>query len=644
MDVAPRGLSSIEAARRLAADGPNALPAARPRGALAIVRDVLREPMFLLLVLASGIYLALGDAGEGALLAGFAALSVGLVAIQERRGERALAALAELSAPVARVVRDGIERAVPSAELVVGDLIRIAEGERPPADAILRRAGAMSVDESLLTGESAPVTKAAAQGPFDAAAALPGGDGSPVLYRGTLIVQGHGEAEVAATGPRTQAGRIGGSLAAIGEPPSPLRRAIARLVRLFGLLAGAAFASLVLFSGLARGEWLDGLLSGIAIAMALLPEEFPMVLAIFTALGARRLARTQVVARRAMIVEPLGAASVLCVDKTGTLTENRMRVAALRSEAGEWRTEAGDLPEAFHRLLEYALLASQPGSADPMDRAVEAAGAALLVGTEHLHPAWRLAREYPLAAALPAKSQAWSHDGGVSVAAKGAPEAIGDLCHLDAPARGRLAAEVSTLAGLGLRVLAVAEGVAPHDPTRGPGLPPDQHDFAFRLLGLVAFEDPVRASVPAAIAEARAAGLRVVMLTGDYPATARAIGAQAGLDVGDGVLTGSEIDAMDEASLARAAARASVFARIRPEQKLRIVAALKADGAVVAMTGDGVNDAPALKAADVGVAVGRGATDVAKEASDVCCSNRTSGGWSTPCASAGESSTISARP
>jgi P-type Ca2+ transporter type 2C len=618
MDTPLSGLSSAEAARRLAADGPNALPAKGPRRTLAIVRDVLREPMFLLLVLAAGLYLALGDPAEGALLAGFAGLSVGLVVLQERRGERALAALADLSAPIARVVRDGTEREIPSRDLVVGDLIRIVEGERPPADAIVRQTGVLSADESLLTGESAPVVKAAAPVGFDFASAVPGGDGSPALYAGTLVVQGSCEAEVAATGPRTQAGRIGASLAAIGEPPSPLQRSIGRLVRLFGLLAAAALAGLVLYAGLTRGAWLEGLLSGIALAMALLPEEFPMVLAIFTALGAHRLARSQVLARRAMIVETLGAASVLCVDKTGTLTENRMQVAALHADGSEWRSSPdADLPERLHRLLEFALLASQPGSADPMDRAVTEAALSLLGGTEHVHPKWALAREYPLTAKLFAKSQVWSHDGGYSVAAKGAPEAIAGLCHLGPEAHASLMRDVAGLAGQGLRVLAVAEGLAPHKAAREPGLPPDQHDFGFRLLGLVAFEDPVRSSVPDAIAAARAAGIRVVMLTGDYPKTARAIGVQAGLDVEGPLLTGDELDALDDESLAREAVRVSIFARIRPEQKLRIVRALQAHGAAVAMTGDGVNDAPALKAADVGVAVGRGATDVAKEAADV---------------------------
>ncbi len=612
----PQGLSSAEAAARLAHHGPNVLEAREHRGLGRTVLAVATEPMFGLLLAAAAVYLVLGDLGEGLLLSAFAVLSVGLVVMQERRSERALDALRELAAPQVRVLRDGRLRRLPARDLVPGDWVLVGEGERVPADAVLREAEGLSVDESLLTGESVPVRKQAQAEGVATEVPAPGGDSLPWLYASTLVVAGRGIAEVLATGGATRVGQIGASLAAIEHQATPLEQHLRRLVRIMASVALVLGVLLVLWHGLGDGDWLEGLLAGIALAMAMLPEEVPMVLAIFLALGAWRLARVQVLARRPAVIEALGGVTVLCVDKTGTLTENRMRVRRLVADGLDLdlagRADDEPLPEAVHRLMEFAMLSSQRGGVEPMDAAILGQGEAGLAATEHLHPDWLLAREYPLTPELLAISRAWTDDAGrPQVAAKGAPEAIADLCHLPAPQADALRSQVQSLAQQGLRVLAVAEG-------RGTEPAADKaHDYDFRLLGLVAFEDPLRASVRPAMEIAERAGIAVVMITGDHPSTALAIAAQAGIDTRGGALTGAQLQAMDDAALAQAVRGVRVFARVTPQDKLRLVRALRADGETVAMTGDGVNDAPALKAAHVGIAMGQRGTDVAREAASI---------------------------
>ncbi|GAB2502766.1 cation-translocating P-type ATPase [Arenimonas alkanexedens] len=607
------GLSAEEAARRLVRFGPNALPPPRPRSLLRIVREVLTEPMFLLLLLAAASYVLLGDLGEGMLLGAFALLTIGLVVMQERRGETALQALRALGSPVATVLRAGEARRIPGPEVVPGDVLLVEEGERVAADGVLLACRSLRVDESLLTGESVPVSKrAAATG--DPENADPGGDDLPFLYSGTLVSGGDGRMRVTATGPGSRTGQIGRSLAVIETEATRLQLNTRRLVRLFGLFAALVSLAILLFHGLVRGEWVEGLLSSIALAMALLPEEFPLVLTVFFAIGAWRLARVKVLARRSAVIETLGAATVLCVDKTGTLTENRMRIRRL--DAGGDVLSVGDAPMPPEKtrereLLDYAFLATRPQSFDPMDRAVGELAQAVLDGRDPLNADWNLGRHYGLTPELLAMSQAWQTvPGHHAFASKGAPEAVANLCHLSASEQAYWMARVAELAADGLRVLAVAAG-----DHRGTVLPEDPHEVPFRWLGLVGFEDPLRASVPAAIAQAQRAGMVVNMITGDFPATACAIARQAGIDPGPGALTGTELDAMDDAALRDALAQRHVFARIRPEQKLRLVEAFKARGDVVAMTGDGVNDAPALKAAHIGIAMGKRGSDVAREAS-----------------------------
>jgi Ca2+-transporting ATPase len=358
------------------------------------------------------------------------------------------------------------------------------------------------------------------------------------------------------------------------------------------------------------------LLAGIAMAMSLLPEEFPVVLTIFLALGAWRISRSRVLTRRMPVIEMLGSATVLCVDKTGTLTQNQMtvKVLATHQETVDLRDSGSLCSPALRQLLETAVLASKPEAFDPMDRALHAAHDQFCEQQTRPRSSGTLIREYPLTPQLLAVSHVWRRpqDGSLLVASKGAPEAIADLCHLPAPYRDRVAEQSKRLASQGLRVLGVA-----HGSIQAAELPADHHGLRLEFAGLVGFEDPLRANVPAAVSECRTAGIRVVMITGDYPDTARSIARQAGLADAESVVTGQQLDRMSDSELAAAVKNIQVFARVVPEQKLRIVNALKANGDVVAMTGDGVNDAPALKAAHIGIAMGGRGTDVAREAASL---------------------------
>jgi Ca2+-transporting ATPase len=611
MDASLAGLSSAEARRRQAEVGRNEIGSRDAHGLLQTLRSVAAEPMFDLLLLAAGVYLAIGDLGEGLLLAFFALVTVGLVIYQERRSERALDALRDLAAPQARVVRDGRVQRIPALDLVPGDLVLVAEGERVPADVVLAEATGLSIDESLLTGESVPVRKRAATADEARPPAVPGGDDQPFAYASTLVVAGHGFGEVTRIGRDTRVGGIGSAITSIAPSATPLELHLRWLVRAFGIAAAGVSVFLLLWYGVRSGQWVQGLLAGLALAMAMLPEEFPMVFAVFLALGAWRLARVQVLARRPAVIEALGAATLLCVDKTGTLTENRMRLRWLATRDGRLAPPDGPQLSPDHRaLLEAGRMASRPRTADPMEQAILAVADRQLGPSPGAHGQARLERDYALQPELLAMTLVWRDGEGTRhVAAKGAVEAICELCRLsDADARA-LARGAGDLAEAGLRVLAVARGTLASET-----LPLRQRDIGFEPLGLLAFEDPLRASVAPAVAQARAAGIAVAMITGDHDATALAVAKQAGIETAAGALTGRQMDALDDAGLRAAVGDVRVFARIQPEQKLRLVRAFAAIGETVAMTGDGVNDAPALKAAHIGIAMGARGTDVAREA------------------------------
>ncbi len=604
-----RGLSEAEAQERLSRDGPNELPSEQQRGLVAQLVEVLREPMLLLLLGGGALYLLLGDVKEALTLLSFVIVIIAITVYQERKTDRALSALRDLSSPRASVLRDGRKKRIAGREVVVDDLILLAEGDRVPADAALLECAHLTVDESLLTGEAAPARKRPAA--FPPPPARPGGDDLPFVYSGTLIVSGTAAARVVGTGAKTEMGKIGTSLASLKEERTPLQQEVSSVVTKFALGGLTLCVLLIVVYGLTRGDWLRGLLAGIALAMAVLPEEFPVVLTVFLALGAWRISKRGVLTRRVPAVELLGAATVLCSDKTGTLTENRMTIVELWSPEGTHTVDSEALPESVHEVVEFGILASQRDPFDPMEIAFKRLGEADLAGTEHLHDSWTLLREYPLSAGLLSVSQVWRAPEGAErvIAAKGAPEAIVDLCHLDAEAARGIDEHVREMARKGLRVLAVARAYFD-----GEKLPPKQHDYDFELVGLVGLADPLRSTVPAAVKESEAAGIRVLMITGDYKETARTIGRAAGLSDAGELITGAELDAMSDDELAERIGKTNIFARVVPEQKLRLVQALKKNGEIVAMTGDGVNDAPALKAAHIGVAMGGRGTDVAREA------------------------------
>jgi P-type Ca2+ transporter type 2C len=612
------GLSEEAASERLGRDGFNELPSPAQRGAARIAIEVAKEPMFLLLVTAGLLYLLLGEVADALMLLGFVLVVMAITIVQERRTERALDALRELSSPRALVIRGGRARRIAGRELVRGDLFIVAEGDRVPADALMRRATNVCVDESLLTGESVPVRKTAS--PDAGVMDLPGGEDQPSMFSGTLLTAGQGLCEVINTGTRTRLGLIGKALQQIVPEKSPLQAETGRMVAMLAIAGLCACALVIATYALRHGGalqvWKEGMLAGIALAMAILPEEFPVILTVFLALGAWRIARSRVLTRRMAAIETLGAATVLCVDKTGTLTENRMSLRRVVAGAQVLDVAAATQlwPEACARVLDTAVRASRQVSFDPMELALHGAAMRTTGGDRRTGLGPILIREYPLLPTLLAVSHVWRDavSGALHVASKGAPEAIASLCRLGSVETQALLREVGNLAAHGLRVLGVARAEL-----QTQALPSDQADLPLEFLGFVAFEDPVRADVPAAIAECRTAGIRVVMITGDYPITAQSIARQAGLDRPEAVLSGEELDRLSDDELAARSAHVDVFARVVPEQKLRIVSALRRRGEIVAMTGDGVNDAPALKAAHIGIAMGGRGTDVAREAASL---------------------------
>ncbi len=613
------GLTDEEAARRLAEEGYNEIAATARRHILRIAWDVASEPMFLLLVSAGILYLGLGDRKQAIILMSFVMVVIGITFYQERRAERALEALRDLSSPRANVIRSGEQKRIAGRDVVRGDMVLLAEGDRVPADASLLMCTNLTVDESLLTGESIPVRKACdVTGGTDMV--RPGGDDLPFVWSGTLVVQGRGLAEVKATGAATEMGRIGKALEGIEPEATPLQKETRRVVGFIVVFGGLLCVLVVVLYGLTRhnatggNDWLTGLLVGLTLAMAMLPEEFPVVLTIFLTMGAWRISKKDVLTREVPAVETLGSATVLCVDKTGTLTYNRISVSRLvvdgtAYDLGDHKREP--LPEEFHQLVEFSILASQKDPFDPIERAIKRLGDRKLFATEHLHDDWTLMREYALSQELLALSHVWKSPEGREflIAAKGAPEAVADLCHMGEQRRRELMDRVSAMADDGLRVIGVAKALF-----TASDLPADQHEFTFQFLGLVGLADPVRANVPESVTECSTAGIRVVMITGDYPGTAQHVARRIGLEPVEELMTGPELDDMTDRELTERIKTVNIFARVVPEQKLRIVDALKANGEIVAMTGDGVNDAPALKSANIGIAMGGRGTDVAREA------------------------------
>lgn len=614
------GLTSKEAEERLQAEGLNELSSAKPQSILAIAWGVVSEPMFLLLLSCGIIYLLIGNLEDALILLGSVAIIVTMSFFQEKKSERTLEALRDLTSPRALVLRDDEQIRISGKDVVREDIIFLSEGDRVPADAYLLEAQNMTVDESLLTGESVPVRKQASDTGDISSESKPGGDDLPFLFSGSLVVQGKGIARVTAIGERTELGKIGKALSSQETETSRVQAETSHAVKVVATTSAALVGLLVIWYGITRHDWLNGILAGLTLAMSIMPAEFPLVLAIFLGLGAWRMAQKHVLTRRIPAIEMLGAATVLCVDKTGTLTQNRMVLSKIMTHGdlytfdGEASLKHDNFPEKFHETLEFAMLSSQRDPFDPMERAIQQAGRQVLAGTEHIHDSWSLVEEYPLSRELLAISRVWRSPDLTQyvIAAKGAPEAIMDLCHLDEKTMATISEQVNSLAEQGLRVLAVAKASFSHKE-----LPSQQHDFDFEFLGIIGLADPLRPTVRTAVKECLRAGIRVIMITGDYPATAKKIAEEAGLDASGVVLTGQEMESLSPEELKERIRKGNVFCRATPEQKLQLVNMLKENGEIVAMTGDGVNDAPALKSAHIGIAMGERGTDVARESASL---------------------------
>jgi P-type Ca2+ transporter type 2C len=595
MNDTNRGLTLMEVFERFERFGPNELAVARPNSFLRMLWGVVREPMVMLLIACAAVYVSFGDIRETLILLASIFLVVGITLVQEHKTERALDALRRLSTPHAHVIRDGITVRIPSLAVVPDDLLVLDEGDRIAADAELISSAELHVDESLLTGESFTVAK---------------GKTDRKVFASTLVVRGRGVARVTATGRLTEVGKIGKSLATLTGGVDPLRQEIAALVRMLAIGAVLCCLIVIIGWGWRHGTWREGLLAGLTVAMSLVPEEFPIVLTVFFALGAYRISRQQVLTRRLPAIESLGAATVLCVDKTGTLTENRMRVMRFITPDGNLYSADPENIAAGRALARAAALASPRESVDPVDRASLLFGQNVL--SDRLHALIdKPLREYPLSANHPMLAIAHGWKRGMFIAVKGSPEAVIGLCKDIAIPFEKLSTLLQPMAREGLRILAVAQATLP-----GTEAPAHLSDVGFKLLGFLGMADPLRDGVPAAVKQCRTAGIRVVMITGDYPPTAQVIARQAGLREGP-CLTGSEIDVLGNRELAQKIEQVQVFARVTPMHKLRIVQALRDRGEIVAMTGDGINDAPALKAAHIGIAMGGRGTDVAREAADL---------------------------
>lgn len=583
------GLTAQEAQTLLVRHGPNSLPSEEPKSFLAVVVSVLREPMLLLLIAAGLISFLLAELSDAFLLMFTVVIVLSISIYQQQRTEKALQALKDLTSPLALVLRDGQEVRISSTELVPGDLLLLLEGDRVAADAEIITSSSLEFDESLLTGESVPVTKSSGDRAFS----------------GSLIVRGHGRAIVRATGAMTALGQIGRSLQEIPYQRTHLQESIDRMVKGIGIFAFLTVIAIVTIYGLTRGNWLEGGLAAIAAAMALIPEEFPVIFTLFMALGAWRMARVKVIARQSAAIEALGSVTVLCVDKTGTLTKNVMTVSEVQVDHRIVDAGGVNQDDQAREIAKIAALAAPITPFDPMDKAFRN-----LFDMDPVRDGLASIAEFPVIKERLAYVHIWSAQGEVFAAAKGAPEHIGALCGLREDEIETLTSRVHAAGQRGFRVLAVAQGSATHFDPLAPSL--DSFEFAF--LGLAFLKDPIREGVRDAVRECESAGIRTIMITGDHPTTARSIAAEIGLADHGRVLLGSEIDEMSDSELSLNVTNCQVFARVSPEHKLRLIRALQANGEVVGMTGDGVNDAPALRAAEIGIAMGGRGTDVAREA------------------------------
>lgn len=596
------GLTTEEVLERRRQYGNNEAIGQKKKSFFRKILQILSEPMFLLLLAAAVIYFFLGEPRDGLIMLIFVLGMIGIDIAQEWKTDRTLEALRDLSAPQSRVIRDGRETLIASTDLVPGDLLLISEGVKIPADGTVLSANDLRVDESSLTGESEGVWKSpeSTQPPS-------GYWRKDYCYAGTLVTQGSGQVIVDRIGSGTEYGKIGKNVAEAPENPSPLQKQTGSLVRLCAGIAGVLFVlvCIITYYNLPDhafgGRVIESILSGVTLAMAMIPEEFPVILAVFLSMGAWRIAKKQALVRRLPSVETLGSVSVLCVDKTGTITKNQMTVREV------WVKEGTQ-----EHFTETMGLGCETDTYDPMEKAMLLYCTENGVTREHLFESYFIT-EYPFTNESKRMGHVWRHDGEIVIAAKGSPESLLDLCRLSGAQRGEAESKAAEMSGRGLRVIAVAEA----HPAKEADVPAELKDCGLTFLGLVGLADPPRATVKADIARCYDAGIRVVMITGDNGITAASIARQTGMAGADRIMTGDELDSMTDEELSRRIGEISIFSRVIPEHKMRIVKAFQANGHIVSMTGDGVNDAPALKHADIGIAMGKRGSEVSREAADL---------------------------
>lgn len=592
-----RGLSASQVQESRSKYGGNKVEDQSESGLWAAVSGLVKEPMLILLIAASTIYFATGSRGEGFFMLG-AILVISTISIyQDSKSRNALRELKSLTEPKCKVIRDGLEIEIPSEDIVVGDWLIMEEGNKIQADGAILEAHDFSVNESILTGESLAVAKNE-----------PGSE----VFQGTLVASGRAVAQVGAIGAQTKLAAIGASLQSIEQEPTPLQIQITNFVKKMAIAGGAVFLLVWAINYIRTQALLDSLLKALTLAMSILPEEIPVAFTTFMALGAWRLMKMGIIVKRTQTIETLGSATVICTDKTGTITENKMQLASLYIHAQNLiQAPDGTLSDHGKDLLAMAMWASEPVPFDPMEIALhEAYGNASAVD---MRAGFKLVYEYPLEGKPPMMTHVFENRNSERiVAAKGAPEALMAVSGLSEDEKRAVWEAVNALAAKGYRVLGVGQSSYPEKI-----FPEKQQQLPFHFLGLVAFYDPPKTNIKSVFEVFGRAGIQVKIITGDNAATTQNIARQIGFDGAERVLLGEELVALDEKALQAKVMQTGIFARMFPEAKLRVVNALKAQGQIVAMTGDGVNDGPALKAAHIGIAMGKKGTEIAKQASSL---------------------------
>ncbi len=600
-----QGLTSDQVKRLQEQYGKNELVAEKKESFFHKVIEIIREPMFLLLLVAAVIYFILGEPRDGIIMLVFVIGIISIDVIQEWKTDKTLNALKDLSAPHITVIRDGKEQRIASVNLVPGDLMIINEGVKIPADGEIIKANDLCIDESTLTGEAIGVWKVTVDDNSEAEA-----DSywrKDYCYSGTLVTQGSATVLVDKIGASTEYGKIGADIIAAPESTSPLQKQTGALVKTCTIIAGILFVLVAILTYFnipdhkLADRLIESILSGITLAMAMIPEEFPVILTVFLSMGAWRLAKKQSLVRKLPSVETLGAVSVLCVDKTGTITMNKMTVQDTWSPNGE-----------NEKLTEIMGFACETDAYDPMEKAMLAYCEKLGITKEYLFNR-ELITEYAFTNELKMMGHVWNCNDGILIAAKGSPERILTICNLSAAEKEQIENKITEMSKKGLRVI----GVGSMKLQDKADIPNTITECNLTFCGLIGLADPPRDSVKEDIKHCVNAGIRVVMITGDSGITASSIAKQVGIPNSDKVITGEELDKMSDSELQKQVKDVSIFSRVVPEHKMRIVKAFQENGEIVAMTGDGVNDAPALKHADIGIAMGKRGSEVSREAADL---------------------------